>query len=94
MAVWMSVIGRSKYSCSKLHLIVHIALSGYTALHLSMVNCTLTPFDLGSSNSLFLNSLPWSQYMIIGMALSVLIMCMIALCTVFACLSLNNHTIT
>ena len=78
MAVWMSVVGRSKYSCSKLRLIVCIALSVYTALRLSMVNCTLKPFDLGSSNSLFLNSLPWSQYMIIGMAFSVLIICMIA----------------
>ena len=55
MAVWISVVGCSKYSCSKLRLIVRIALSAYTALHLSMVNCTLKPFDLGSSNSLFLN---------------------------------------
>ena len=94
MAVWMSVIGRSKYSCSKLRLIVHLALLAYTALCLSMVNCTLKPFDFLSSNSLFLNSLPWSQYTIIGMGLSVLIMCMIALCTVFAGLSLNNRTIT
>ena len=90
----MSVVGRSKYSCSKLRLIVHIALSAYAALHLSMVNCTLKPFDLGLLNSLFLNSLPWSQYMIVGMARLVLIMCMIALCTVFARLSLNNRTIT
>ena len=63
------------------------------AFHLLTVNCTLKKFVFGSLNSLLSNSLPLSQYKIVGIAPVSLIMLIIDVCTVFAFLSHNNFII-
>ena len=92
-ASFMFSLGLIMNNCSKLFLIALMVHSAETAFRLSTVNCTLKKFVFGSLNSLLSNSLPLSQYTIVGIAPVSLIMLIIAVCTVFAFLSHNNFII-
>ena len=64
---------------------VLIARSAYTAFRLSILNCTLNPNFILLLKILLLNSVPLSQYSIVGRAFSLLTIFANASKTNFAC---------